>query len=217
MALAAALAFGACGGGDDGANSVPRRVPVALVPARLLADSLGVFENRAASTRKAVSRGVKGSLVDDTRIWEVRRGQRLVGTLQISAVDRRVELTDDEVRDRFARQLIVGARQQIRVGDVEAYRAVMTTKRLCCGSRATSIWCSRPRPPTSTPTRCLPSSLAIRPTNPRGSRCRVSWSSNEASRAAPTPMRNLPTPEGDRLAWSAARRQQYLRHGRGNG
>ncbi len=123
VALAAALALGACGRGVDGASSAPRRVPVALVPARLLADSLGVFENRAASTRKVVNRGGKGSLVDDTRIWEVRRGQRLVGTLQISAVDRRVELTDDEVRDRFARQLIVGGRQQIRVGDVEAYRA----------------------------------------------------------------------------------------------
>lgn len=126
--LACALLLSACGGGGDGASAVPRRVPVALVPSRLLADSLGVFENRSASTRKVVQLKGEDSLVDDTRIWEVRRGQRLVGTLQISTVDPRVKLVDDDVRDRFARQLIVGQRQQIRVGDVEAYRAVNDDK-----------------------------------------------------------------------------------------
>jgi hypothetical protein len=127
LLLAVTLLGGACGNGD-GAAPVAARVPVDLVPARLLDDSLGVFENRDPSTLETFANAGTRSLVADTRVWEIRRGDRLVATLQISTVKTKVDLTDEDVRERFADQLILGESSRIRTGDVEVFTSTVDDK-----------------------------------------------------------------------------------------
>lgn len=127
-ALVAFLALGAaCGGGEDDA-AAPERVPVDLVPARLLDDSLGTFENRDPATLRTLANAGPTSLVADTRVWEIRRGDRLVATLQISTVEPTVDLLDEDVRERFAGQLIAGQSNRFRSGDVEVFTSTVNDK-----------------------------------------------------------------------------------------
>lgn len=117
----------ACGGATD-VSAPPERVPADLVPDRLLDGSLGVFENRDPSTLKTFANVGSASLVADSRVWEIRRGDRLVATLQISTVKPKVDLLDEELRERFARQLIVGQSNRIRSGDVEVFTSTTDDK-----------------------------------------------------------------------------------------
>jgi len=116
-----------CGRGGD-ADVPPERVPTDLVPARLLSDALGVFENRDPSTLETFANVGPTSLVGDTRVWEIRRGDRLVATLQISTVRPGIDLLDEEVRERFAARLILGQLGRIRAGDVEVFTATADDK-----------------------------------------------------------------------------------------
>lgn len=131
VALALVVVFtfvaAACGGGG-GEEVAPERVPDDLVPARMLDDEFGVFENTEESTVEALANSDESSLVADTRIWEVRRGDRLVGTVQISTVLPKVDLLDADVRDRFVNQVILGQQSRIRVGDVEVFTTTSNDK-----------------------------------------------------------------------------------------
>lgn len=117
----------ACGGGGDDAVA-PARVPADLVPDRLLGDSLGTFENRDPSTLRALENAGPASLVADSRVWEIRRGDRLVATLQISTVEPAVDLLDESIRERFAGQLIAGQVNRFRSGDVEVFSSTVNDK-----------------------------------------------------------------------------------------
>lgn len=124
--LAASTLVAACGG--DAAEAVPpARVPDDLAPATVL-DGLLVIENRDETTLEALASADETSLVSDTRIWEIRRGQRLVGTLQISSVLPNVDLLDESVRDRMVAQMILGQSSRIRVGDVEVFTSTSNDK-----------------------------------------------------------------------------------------
>lgn len=130
MALAAAclLAVGAAACGDDEATAVaPPRVPEDLAPDTVL-DGLLVIENRDEATLEAFAADGEGALVSDTRIWEIRRGQRLVGTLQISSVLPKVDLLDAEVRDRMVGQVVLGQSSRIRIDDVEVFTTTTNDK-----------------------------------------------------------------------------------------
>ena len=126
IALVLAMLTAACGDEPEVAVA-PEPVPDGLTPDTLL-DGLLVIENRDESTREALAAEDESSLVSDTRLWEVRRGQRLVGTLQISMVLPRVDLLDQEIRDRFVGQMILGQSSRIRVGDVEVFTATSNDK-----------------------------------------------------------------------------------------
>lgn len=117
----------ACGSGG-GEQVAPERVPTDLVPDRLLSGTLGVFENRDPSTLETFANAGPTSLVDDTGVWEIRRGERLVATLQISTVQSKVDLLDEEVREQFAAKLILGQLGRIRSGDVEVFTATANDK-----------------------------------------------------------------------------------------
>lgn len=117
----------ACGGGGDDAVA-PTRVPVDLVPDRLLDDSLGAFENRDPSTLRTLANAGPASLVADSRVWEIRRGDRLVATLQISTVEPAVDLLDESIRERFAGQLIAGELNRFRSGDIEVFTSTVNDK-----------------------------------------------------------------------------------------
>jgi len=123
----AVVALAACGGGES-PPPAPTRVPADLVPERLLDDTLGVFENRDEATLEIFANAGPASLVADTRVWEIRRGDRLVATLQISTVKPEVDLLDEDVRERFAAQLIVGQSSRFRSGDVEVFTATAEDK-----------------------------------------------------------------------------------------
>lgn len=118
--------LGACG---DGKAEVvpPATVPADLAPETVL-DGLLMIENRDPSTLEALAATDESTLVSDTRVWEIRRGQRLVGTLQISSVLPRVDLLDQDVRDRFVSQVILGQSSRIRSGDVEVFTTTTNDK-----------------------------------------------------------------------------------------
>lgn len=117
----------ACGDGEDTA-AAPARVPVELVPDRLLDGALGVFENVDESTKEALANADPSTLVADTRVWEIRRGDRLVGTLQISTLDPSVDLSRPEIREDLVAQIILGQQSRIRIGDVEVFTTTTNDK-----------------------------------------------------------------------------------------
>ena len=95
--------------------SAPRPVPTALAPATVLNGSLGLHLNTNPSTTKAFEQGAKSSLIDDGRLWEVRRKDRLIGTLEIATVKAKVNLAKESTRADFTDPSLVGARSDIRL------------------------------------------------------------------------------------------------------
>lgn len=133
LAAGLALALAGAGCGDEDASSqIPLPVPDDLVAPTYLDGSeeggLLAIENTAAATQEALANAGETTLVSDTRIWEIRRGQRLVATLQISTVLPKVDLLDEEVRDRFVGQVIPGQVSRIRSGDVEVFTTTVDDK-----------------------------------------------------------------------------------------
>ena len=110
--LLALVLLAGCG---DQPKAVPRLVPIALAPASVLGGSLGLYLNTAANTEAAFKQGAKDSLIDEGQLWEIRRKDRLIGTLEIATVKPDVDLTDDDVREEFTSPILVGARSDIRV------------------------------------------------------------------------------------------------------
>jgi hypothetical protein len=94
--VAVALAAGACGSGNAPLTA-PARVPDDLVPT-VLPDSVTIGEYKPARSRFA--KAGETSLVADGRVWAIRRGQTLVGTLQASTVKPDVSL--ERLSDRKA-------------------------------------------------------------------------------------------------------------------
>jgi hypothetical protein len=92
MFVAVALVLLAACGSDSGRRQllVPNAVPTELVPATL-EGNLTLTEYEPA--RKSFAQAGVASLVSDGRVWAIRRGQTLVGTLQISAVKHDVSLS----------------------------------------------------------------------------------------------------------------------------
>jgi hypothetical protein len=115
-ALAASLA--ACG--DATVVVAPKRVDPALAPADL-PDGLKLYENTSESTRRALANVGEGALMADGRVWEIRRADRLIGTLQVSTVMPRFDLTDGAVRDGMVRQIIPQGASRIRVQGIEVH------------------------------------------------------------------------------------------------
>lgn len=98
-----------------------------LAPAAL-DSNLKLYENRTKETVHAFGNAGKRSLVADGRMWEIRRADRLIGTLQISTVLPEVKLTDNTVRESMVRQIVPGSLSSIRIGDVEVFTAAVNGK-----------------------------------------------------------------------------------------
>lgn len=116
----------ACGGGSD-ESIAPIPVDVALAPPAL-GTNLKLYENQDDETITAFANAGERTLVADGRIWEIRRADRLIGTLQISTVLPDVDLRDDDVRDAMVRQILPGAQSSIRIGDTEVFTSVVDEK-----------------------------------------------------------------------------------------
>lgn len=124
-----ALSFAsACATGDDQPLVKPARVPDDIVPATVAGD-LTLHEYQPA--RRTFARAGEDSLVADGRVWAIRRGETLVGTLQVSTVK-----PDVSVADRADRKAILGgvmagtAYETIDVGDTEVIASTAADKSL---------------------------------------------------------------------------------------
>ena len=127
LCVLALSTVGACGDEAD-PTVAPMRVPDDLVPATYLDEGLLALENTDEATRDALANARETTLAADTRVWEIRRGQRLVATLQISTVLPKVDLLDESVRDRFVGQVIPGRVSRLRTGDVEVFTTSLDDK-----------------------------------------------------------------------------------------
>ena len=130
LTLAAALSMTACG--DDSVEVAPLTVDVALAPAHIGKD-LALFENRDKETIAAFANGGDKSLASDGHIWEIRRNDRLVGTLQITTVLPKIDLTELEDREKIVGAIIPGRPLRRRVDGIELYTYEVDDK-------ATFVW-----------------------------------------------------------------------------
>jgi hypothetical protein len=110
--VVAALLLSGCG---KAAVAAPRPVPTVLAPDSVLGGSLTLHLNTAPGTVAAFRQGKKESLIDQGQLWEIRRKDRLVGTLEIATVKSDVDLSKRKVRDQFTTPILVGARNDIRL------------------------------------------------------------------------------------------------------
>lgn len=125
--LLAVLLLAACGGGAD-ENVAPRAVDRALAPSSVAADRYRLFENDDDSTRDAFANAGPASLVDDGVVWEIRRADRLVGTLQISTLRADVDLTDADARASVVNDIIPGGGNRIAVAGQEVHTTTVADR-----------------------------------------------------------------------------------------
>lgn len=125
--VAVALVGGACGGGGDEARTAPPpEVPVALVPTALSNGTLTLTEDDQA--RETFSKLGDRALVADGRLWQVRQGDRLVATLQVSTVKDKVDLAENDQRAAIVKHILPGARQEIEVNGVTVWMSEANDK-----------------------------------------------------------------------------------------
>ena len=124
----AAGAVSACGGSEPSTLVRPAGVPAGMVPATV-ADGLTMTEFAPARARFA-SAG-ETSLVADGRVWAIRKGQTLVGTLQISTVKPDVSVTKSEDRKAIVGGVMTGiAFETVDVGDTKVIASTAADKSL---------------------------------------------------------------------------------------
>jgi len=119
-----------CGGESEEVE--PVRVDVALAPAHLGSD-IALYENKDKATVAAFANAGPRSLASDGHIWELRRADRLIGTLQITSVVPKIDLTDPEDRRQIVAAVIPGSPLRRRVAGVEVFVTEVDDK-------ATFVW-----------------------------------------------------------------------------
>lgn len=125
--MVAIAVLAACGDGEPSIGVKPLPVAVELAPAEI-SNGLKLFESATDETRAAFSNAGDESLVADGRLWEIRKGARLVGALQISTVKDKVDLGEARRRDAIVTEVLIGAYDRIRVGGVEVYTSAANDK-----------------------------------------------------------------------------------------
>lgn len=127
--IAGLVPAGACGR-QEAVAVPPRAVPVKIVPAQLPPTDDGppltLSEYKPAVARIA-SAGDR-SMVDDGRVWEIRRGSTLVGALQVSTLKSRVDVARADQRRKLAALVLSGSVQRISVSGVEVIASQTTDK-----------------------------------------------------------------------------------------
>lgn len=132
--LVLGLAVAGCGTRDGAVSSPPPLVDPALAPPVVEGgERLLVIENLDAATRDAFANAGKTSLMADGRLFELRRAERLVGTLQITTLLPAIDLTDEARRAGIVRGVMARTGDRIRMRDVEVYTAELR-------DRAQFVW-----------------------------------------------------------------------------
>lgn len=128
LTVVALMSTGACGGGKTKAVSPPPKVPVEIVPTMLGDGRFSLAEDEKA--RQAFTTLGPRALVADGRLWAIRVGltDRLIGTLQISTMKLKVDLTDPKQRASVISNIIPGAKENIGVGNLDVVRSTSDDK-----------------------------------------------------------------------------------------
>lgn len=116
VVIGALCALTGCGAAKPAA---PDPVPKALAPTALLGNSLHFYLNTAKDTVAAFRQDPKDALISDGKLWEIRRADRLIGTLEIATVKHDVNLARPSVRDHFTSPILIGATSDIRLAGQE--------------------------------------------------------------------------------------------------
>ena len=116
VAVVTVLALAGCG---QSRPAPPAPVPLALAPTAVLNNSLHFYLNTAPNTLAAFQQNSKDALISDGKLWEIRRADRLIGTLEIATVKHDVNLARTKVRDNFTKPILIGAVSDIRLGGQE--------------------------------------------------------------------------------------------------
>jgi hypothetical protein len=112
LVLAAALAAAGCGR-EERVVAPPPKVPIELVPPSLTTGGLAVSEDGQA--KEAFAQLEDDALIADGRLWQIRQGERLVGTLQVSTMKTKVDLTDADQRRSIVNHILPGPKQEIEI------------------------------------------------------------------------------------------------------
>lgn len=115
------FALAGCAAPQPVATGPLPKVPVTLVPPSLQAGALAVVENVDIQTRELFAGGEERLLVADGRLWEIRSGQRLVGTVQLSTLRPEADLREAAVRESVAHGLMPTGRGELTVADVPVF------------------------------------------------------------------------------------------------
>ena len=120
--IAAALVVGGCGRDSNDDERPPTEVSLQLVPDSLNSGAFHLVEDDKA--REAFSAIGPDALVADGRLFAIRDGERLVGTLQLSTMKPRVDLTDEDNRASVVNNVIPGGRETISVGPISVIQTL---------------------------------------------------------------------------------------------
>lgn len=118
---AAALVLGAIvlAGCGKQAPPAPDPVPMGLAPATVLKNELQLHLNDSPETAAAFHQDDNLSLISDGKLWEVRRNDRLVGTLEIATLKPNVDVARASVRNHITNPILVGATSSLRLAGQE--------------------------------------------------------------------------------------------------
>jgi hypothetical protein len=114
--MLALIAAAACGAARA---TPPNPVPLALAPTAVLNGSLHLYRNTSPDTLAAFRQDPGDALISDGKLWEIRRADRLIGTLEIATVKHDVNLARSSVRDDFTKPILVGSVSDIRLAGQE--------------------------------------------------------------------------------------------------
>jgi hypothetical protein len=126
VVLAGAVAAVFIAGCSASPPPAPRSVPTALAPATVLNGDLQLHLNETKETAAAFHQDDHRSLISDGKLWEVRRNDRLIGTLEIATVKPSVNLTRASVRTSLTTPILVGATSTLRLSGQEVSTVTRT-------------------------------------------------------------------------------------------
>jgi len=131
LAVLVLLCASACG--SDGKVEVELNgVDRALAPATIPPD-LALHLSESPDTRAAFANASKRTVMADGLVWEIRRADRLIGTLQLTTVLSRINLNDPDTRLGLVNQILSTTPTSIYVGDAEVYAVQLE-------GRASFVW-----------------------------------------------------------------------------
>lgn len=125
LVVACVLALCGCASAAPGGGTPPR-LPASTVPARLvvLATKVVLKPNTTKKTMAAFTSVGSTSLVKEAGVWELRKAERLVGTLELVTLDgRRVDTGRDADRLALRGQILTGDPTELDVDGLPVWSA----------------------------------------------------------------------------------------------
>lgn len=117
LVMASVCIAAACTKPEPQAQVPPPKVPAELAPQALSGGTYSLAED--AEAKEVFASAPSKALIADGRLWAIRRGTTLVGTLQISTVKNKVDLTEADVRDSIISGILTGAKTTIPLEGID--------------------------------------------------------------------------------------------------